>query len=66
MCTTSTASFAGVEISCIGLAVKYHVAGLISDSIIGVCGYIVNKLFYCFVGGFSGGVFLLSEFSECK
>ena len=58
-------SFSDLEISLICVSGKEHVTGLISDTIIGVCSDIIEKLFYCFVGGFSGEGLFLSDFTEC-
>ena len=47
------------------MAGKYHVTGLVVDSIIGLYGDITQEFLYHFVGGFGGGGSFLSEFSEC-
>ena len=66
MCARLTEIFADVEIIRIGTDDKEHVSGLMSEYIIRVCGDIIKKLLYCFVGGFSGGCLLLSRFSESQ
>ena len=64
VCSSLTAIFSDVEICRIGVPRRDHVSGLVGDSIIGVCNYIIQELIYRFVGGFSGGGLLLPEFSE--
>ena len=64
MCSSSTTIFTDIEINLIRVAGKDHVASLVTDSIIGVCGDIIQEFLYCFVGGFSVRCLLMSEFSE--
>ena len=59
-----TTIFSDIEIIRIGVARKEYVTGLVGDSIIGVCGDIIQEFLYCFVGGFSVRCLLMSEFSE--
>ena len=49
----------------IGVADKDHVTGTVGDSVIGVCGDIIQELLYRFVGGFRGRGLLMSNFSQC-
>ena len=65
MCSILTTIFYDVDISRTRVTNKYHVADAVGDSIIGLCGDIIQELLYLFIVDFSGGGLLLSKVTEC-
>ena len=60
----STVSFTNFEIGGIRVADQYHCAGTKSDTICGICCYIVEELIDGIVGCFYGRSLLLTKFAE--
>ena len=53
MGSCSAVGFAGIEVGCIQVGCKDHVADMVENSIIWICGAVVKKMIESFVGGFA-------------
>ena len=61
MSSRSDASFALVVETCVIMCTQDHVAGVIANAIVGVCGTVINYLIDGFIGALRGGGLLLSN-----
>ena len=64
MGASAAAGFGFVEEAGVGVASKQHVAGAVSDAVVGVGGDIVKELVNGRVGGFSGRCLLGADGAE--
>ena len=51
---SAAACFANVEVSGVGVAAKDHAAGMVRDTVVGICSEIVEELEHVGVGVFCG------------
>ena len=64
MGSCSAASFAYIEVGCIGVGCQDHVAGLVEDAIVWIRGAVIKKMVDSCVGGIGGRGLLDANFAE--